>query len=155
MSDSIILILSNFFGYLSFFFTTLFCFLANDELIADGSIWGGGNNGGWMQHLPALRQTLKMAVMCDARGEHPGAMERDIVTEERRDDRPTSRWIEGWRQDDRKSKEWCKGFNSGFIRNVRDGAIPTAKTVGMCQMKKKEKEQNAIICKSYKLNYYY
>lgn len=61
-----------------------------------------------MQHLSALRHTLTMAVMCDVRGEHPGAMERDIVAEERRDDRPKSRWLETWRQDDRKIKSGVK-----------------------------------------------
>lgn len=59
-----------------------------DKQADDGLIGVGGDNGGWMPHLSALRHTLNMAVMCDVRDEHPGA----ILTEE---------VVEGWRQDQR------------------------------------------------------
>lgn len=47
-----------------------------DKLKDDGFFWVGGDNGGWMQHLSALRHPLNMAVMCDVRGEHPGACKK-------------------------------------------------------------------------------
>lgn len=99
-----------------------------DKQADDGLIGAGGDNGGWMPHLSALRLTLNMAVMCDVRHEHPGAI-------------PTEEVVEGWRQDQREiDKEWHKGLKFGQIGSA--GNTPTAKSFG-------------IICKSHKLTHHF
>lgn len=69
----------------------------------------------------------------------PWSLERDIVTEERRDDRTKSREIEGWKKNQR-----CKGFHLDFIRNER-WCSPNCKKMRCVKSNKKTKTE----CKTF------
>lgn len=144
------LISSHFFVFIYIFvvFANLFCFCshltANDELKADVSfevvvimVDGCSICLPWGTPLKWLWCATREASTLEPGKRHNDRREMGWQTQIQMNRRMETGW--------QKNKEWCKDFNFGFIKNVREGVIPTAKKVGMSNMKKKEKTmQNSM-----------